>query len=827
MSITRRHFLQIAGASSLAIFLPFGCRAVSEQAEADPFAGLGYKRFSGIYPHLAFYNNGGECGVGAVVPWAGRLWVVTYSPHQPFGSDDKLYEIDEKLGLVVRPESVGGTPANRMIHRESEQLIIGPYLIDSERKVRVVSYETMPGRPTGNARHLTDPANKVYFATMEEGFYEVDVHTLEVRTINLDGNATQPPDVAGPLLPGYHGKGLYSGQGRLIYANNGERSNEALTRPDIPSGCLAEYDGENWTVVRRAQFTEVTGPGGIEGNMREDDPVWSYGWDHRSAIFMVRDGGQWHTFRMPKASHTYDGAHGWHTEWPRIREIGGDRMLMTMHGMFWDFPKTFSANNTSGIRPLSSYLKIIGDFTEWMGYVVFGCDDAALSAFSATAGSTESMVGQSNSNLWFIHADQLDDFGPLIGRGGPWINDAVKAGSYSEPFFTAGFDYRMVHIRHDAGRPVTFTFEGDRSGTGQWSPLAEVVVPESGYAFHIFEQNAAAEWIRVRPDADASRVTVVFQLAGRDNRGSEVDPMFAGLASPGKAFSSGIIRPRGENRGTLQFAATRVSADDRAEELGYYEIGPDMKLVRVEDPEQHRILKEQFSVKDPAVEADEASLIMTDASGRRYRIPRGPQSLRKVTAAGWPRPIREIVTERSIFSCEGNLYELPRDNSGGFPKIRPVASSDRLIMDLCSWRGMLVIAGIADDASENEHIVRSEDGETALWFGTIDDLWQLGKPRGEGGPWKNSPVRAGEPSDPYLMTGYDQKRLILSHAGSGPVTFTVEVDLTGDGDWAAYQDFELYAGETLTYDFPEGFNTYWVRLISSGDVEATAQFIYS
>ena len=28
--------------------------------------------FSGIYPHLAYNNNEGECGTGAVVPWADK-----------------------------------------------------------------------------------------------------------------------------------------------------------------------------------------------------------------------------------------------------------------------------------------------------------------------------------------------------------------------------------------------------------------------------------------------------------------------------------------------------------------------------------------------------------------------------------------------------------------------------------------------------------------------------------------------------------------------------------------------------------------------------------
>ncbi len=124
-------------------------------------------QISGIYPHLAMFNEENECGTGAVVPWAGRLWAVTYAPHQPKGSTDKLYEIASDLRQTVRPESIGGTPANRMIHRESQQLFIGPYAISSDGQVRVISYSKMYGRPTGNARHLFDPAGKIYYATMK------------------------------------------------------------------------------------------------------------------------------------------------------------------------------------------------------------------------------------------------------------------------------------------------------------------------------------------------------------------------------------------------------------------------------------------------------------------------------------------------------------------------------------------------------------------------------------------------------------------------------------------------------------------------------------
>src|SRR4051812_3018205 len=91
---------------------------------------------SGIYPHLAAFNEHGECGIGAVVPWAGKLWFMTSPPHFRTGSSDKLYAVDESMGLSIRPESIGGTHANRMIHAESNQLIIGPYFIDAKGNVR-------------------------------------------------------------------------------------------------------------------------------------------------------------------------------------------------------------------------------------------------------------------------------------------------------------------------------------------------------------------------------------------------------------------------------------------------------------------------------------------------------------------------------------------------------------------------------------------------------------------------------------------------------------------------------------------------------------------
>jgi hypothetical protein len=161
-----------------------------------------------------------------------------------------------------------------MIQEESQQLFIGPYVIGAQRGVRVIPPSIMPGRLTGNARHLTDPAGKIYYATMEEGLYEVDVKTLAVKNFIRDGNDVKmgfkvetPLSKLDSQLPGYHGKGLYSSQGRVIYANNGDRDKRVLTDPTPPGGALGEWTGGgDWKLVRRNQFTEVTGLGGIHGS---------------------------------------------------------------------------------------------------------------------------------------------------------------------------------------------------------------------------------------------------------------------------------------------------------------------------------------------------------------------------------------------------------------------------------------------------------------------------------------------------------------------------------------------------------------------------------
>ena len=821
--------------SSLRSLVAIALTALAVPSPAAP------QEWSGIYPELAYFNNEGECGTGAVVPWADRLWVITYGPHLPYGSSDKLYEITPDLQQIVRPESVGGTPANRMIHKESNQLIIGPYLIGAEREVRIIPPKLMPGRLTGNARHLTDPANKIYYATMEDGLYEVDVRTLAVKGLIKEiMNKPKPgqtaevsPATITSTLSGYHGKGLYSGQGLVILANNGERSPKALLDPTIVSGGLGSFNGEgNWSLIRRNQFTEVTGPGGLTGNADPaKDPIWTVGWDFRSVILMVMEDGKWTSYRLPKGSHSYDGAHGWNTEWPRIRDIGeeGSR-LMTMHGLFWKFPANFSSKHSAGVTPRSAYLKVIGDFTRWQDRLVFGCDDTAKSEFLNKRPAKGALAGpgQSQSNLWFTALDAPDKLGPAIGRGSVWVDEPVQAGVPSDPFLLAGFAKRAVQLQHDGAAATKFTLEIDERGDGQWKSWREVSLKaDENPQWVEIPATVAGAWIRAKADRDVAKASVTFQYAAKDERVTERGTLFKGLSKAGDSSSQGaFLLTRGANLRTLSVLAASVTPDQTT--IGEaYELSADLKLTKQKGPEAAAYVQKNTPIPQGIITADEASVIFEE-SGVRWRLPRSASPAQDtLLARSALRKAREVCTERDMLQAHGTFYELPALNAKGAIRMRPIATSDTAVHDYCSYRGLLVLSGVSASAAQDDrHIIRSDDGKAAVWVGAADDLWQLGKPRGFGGPWKSSNVTAGKPSDPYLMTGYDKKRITLANHGEVETTITVELDAAGDGRFAAYQSFKLAPGAKETFEFPDWINAYWVRTVSSATTNATAQLTY-
>ena len=105
-------------------------------------------------------------------------------------------------------------------------------------------------------------------------------------------------------------------------------------------------------------------------------------------------------------------------------------------------------------------------------------------------------------------------------------------------------------------------------------------------------------------------------------------------------------------------------------------------------------------------------------------------------------------------------------------------------------------------------------------------MWKLGKPVGVGGPWKDTMVRADEPSDPYLIGFYDKKSIKISNLSNKTVTYKIEVEPIGHGPWMTYKEVTVKGGEEYNYTFPDNFQSRWIRIVADKDCQATAQLEY-
>lgn len=294
-----------------------------------------------------------------------------------------------------------------------------------------------------------------------------------------------------------------------------------------------------WRLVKRRQFTDITGPGGIHGPPSAVAPLWAIGWDEKSVLLMVRCAADaaagrdpWHTFRLPKACHSYDSDHGWHTEWPRIREVVSEE----------------------GGRPAGT------------AYV--------------------------------------------------WKEESIRAGVPSDPLLLAGgsgYGHRVVHLAHGADSAVTFTIEV--GGGDAWQPVAKVIVPAGGHAFHVFPADVRGDWVRVVSDRDAPDATAVFRYGLRG--GSEED--------------ANLFAPLADVRSNAPWIGAVVRSGD----------GESLPLDVLARP------------------VDAATVVLKEGE-KVFRLPKPldaevAAAYEEPFATGWPRGMREVVTERSLLNAAGTF----------------------------------------------------------------------------------------------------------------------------------------------------------------------------
>lgn len=290
--------------------------------------------------------------------------------------------------------------------------------------------------------------------------------------------------------------------------------------------------------------------------------------------------------------------------------------------------------------------------------LVMGCNDASM--------FDNALVGQPQSNLWFITPDQLDDFGPKIGFGGPWINEAVRALDPSVPFLISGFNQIMV-FAETTQQEVRVSIEKRVRGQSNWESWGEIKLTCGIPQYLIHHNSGNDEWVRFTADQDVDSLTVVMHLTP-SGYPEKSDHLFRSLQPRGSAdIKMGWLRPDGES-GDLQIFS--LSKD-------YANLSADLTFVEGEMGEELTAIRDRLIPVAGPLSFDSASVIYTDEAGKRWRLPYGYPDPGDHYHELNPRMIREVATERSLMNTGGLFYELPRDISGGISKSQVFARDDK------------------------------------------------------------------------------------------------------------------------------------------------------
>lgn len=409
-----------------------------------------------------------ECGVGALMPWADSLWAVTYNSHtKTTGTGLGLYRIDENL-KSERVDVHNGTHANRFVHKASNQIIIGPYVIDAGGKFKRLD-QHLDERLTTTMAHLTDPKGRVYVLTMEGLFYELDLSTLKSRLV-----VDLVKEFKIDKRP--HFKGGYTAQGRVVVTNNG-----FYNYGEEQAG-LFEWDGKTWRALSRKPHMDVAARENM-GNV-----MFATGWDESSVLLWALIDGKWKRYRLPKASHAFQ--HAWQTEWMRIREVETEHYLMDIHGMFYELQPMAFEGAIWGVKPVCQHLRVIPDFCAFRGWLALGGNQTTPN------NDNNAVAGQPQSGVWFGQTDDLWKWGKPAGWGGPWRRTRVTRNEPSDPFLMTGFDKKVLHVKTD--RNVSIAVEIDFLGDGEWVKYTTL----SGNGHHVFPDGFSAHWVRLTASGD-------------------------------------------------------------------------------------------------------------------------------------------------------------------------------------------------------------------------------------------------------------------------------------------------------------------------------------
>ena len=400
-----------------------------------------------------------ECGIGALMPWADKLWITTYPDENGNGGGMGLWSLDEDGNMVLVSET-NGTHAGRAcsgdyafigehkIHRDGTVIRMTGFGAD----VRITAWAKVPGQTPDSNGNVW-----VYALGMDGSIFRVKDSASP--TVTFVGNAAAGLGIVGQP----HFKAMWGTPKRLYVVSN-------INFPDGRAGYLDLTTLGGTLAWTRLDTGVATGASHIEvaGSYDGNGHVFALGQDQWTGFLHLihgNDAGPARRFLIPLASRQQ--VKGWQQEWMRIRQADTtERYLMDFHGCYYalsPFLDSTDGNDsqTTGfprLEALGMHTRTTTDFAVFDGKLWLGSNSS-----STQSSNKYPNAGQSASILWSVAS--VDELLSMTRKprasGAFYWQKAIPAATESEPMLARGYDKKVILIKNGtASTSSTITVYG-------------------------------------------------------------------------------------------------------------------------------------------------------------------------------------------------------------------------------------------------------------------------------------------------------------------------------------------------------------------------------
>lgn len=451
-----------------------------------------------------------EGGVGALMPWNDRLYFTTYPSENGYGAGLGLHSIGAGETTPRLEAETNCVDVGRLVHTETKTLFIGRHKITAAGVITALTGIDAGDRVCGFARHPLALTTKVVALTMSSASANRTSRIYEITVAT--GAAVQVADastagLSGQTDSGQHFKTIHA----AINATDSSKSRlYVVNNRFLPGSNLSVVNPSTWGWAGISAANSFPGSWiNVGGSYMGENgnTVFATGIDSKSAVLWLLDGDDSTItpgkYRLPLAS--WSQFHRYQQEWMRLRQVSTERMVLDLHGTWYDVSPylagaaTVALGGLPRIRALSRHYNTYPDFCIFDGML-------ALAYNGSTPQGTEFPdAGQPQAGIIFRDIEDITRGAKPDGKGWWFKAEAVSNGTESDRMVVRGYDRIGCQFVNGTATPIDVDVKVYESSITYVERT--VTVPANGGTHFEYSSGFGADFISLVPKAAGTSLT--------------------------------------------------------------------------------------------------------------------------------------------------------------------------------------------------------------------------------------------------------------------------------------------------------------------------------